>query len=57
MFGFSFLNKRDCRRLLLDYSRSDNPMLKKFPTEGLVDIYYDFFENKLLYLQNDYVEL
>jgi NADH:ubiquinone oxidoreductase subunit C len=57
MFGVSFLNKKDSRPLLLDYSRNEFPMLKDFPTEGYYDIYYNFFENKLAYIQNEFIEL
>lgn len=57
MYGIQYLEKKDCRPLLLDYSRNENPMLKNFPTEGEYDIYYNFFENKLTYLKNDFVEL
>lgn len=57
MFGINFLNKKDNRSLLLDYSRNEFPMLKDFPTEGYRDIFYDFFENKIDYFQNEFVEL
>jgi NADH:ubiquinone oxidoreductase 27 kD subunit len=57
MFGVGFLNKKDSRPLLLDYSRNEFPMLKDFPTEGYYDIYYNFFENKLSYVQNEFIEL
>ena len=32
-------------------------MLKDFPTEGFYEIYFDFFENKLQYIKNEFVEL
>lgn len=57
MFGISFLNKKDNRSLLLDYSRNEFPLLKDFPTEGFSEIYFDFFENKLNYINNEFVEL
>lgn len=57
MFGISFLNKTDSRCLLLDYSKNENPMLKSFPCEGYYDIYYNFFEHKLKYINNDIIEL
>jgi len=47
----------DTRNLLLEYSFTDNPMLKTYPTEGFVDIYYDFFRDQLCYVNHDYVEL
>lgn len=57
MYGIFFLNKKDNRSLLLDYSRNEFPMLKDFPTEGFYEIYYDFFENKLNYVKNEFIEL
>lgn len=57
MFGINYINKTDNRALLLDYSRNENPMLKDFPTEGLSEIYFDFFENKLNYVNNEFIEL
>lgn len=57
MYGISYTNKKDCRPLLLDYSKNENPMLKDFPAEGEYDIYYNFFENKLMYIKNEFVEL
>ena len=57
MYGINYLNKNDNRSLLLDYSRNEFPMLKDFPTEGFYEIYYDFFENKLTYIKNEFIEL
>jgi NADH-quinone oxidoreductase subunit C len=57
MYGIQFLNKKDTRSLLLDYSKNEFPMLKDFPTEGISDIYYNFFENKLVYVKNELIEL
>ena len=57
MYGIDYINKKDCRPLLLDYSKNENPMLKDFPTEGEYDLYYNFFENKLTYIKNEFVEL
>jgi len=47
MFKIMYSNKIDCRRLLLDYSRQENPLLKDFPVEGFNDIFYCFFENQV----------
>lgn len=57
MFGINYTNKSDIRSLLLDYSRNENPMLKDFPTEGYEDVYYNIFEEKIMYIKHDYVEL
>jgi NADH:ubiquinone oxidoreductase subunit C len=57
MYGIQFTGKRDSRPLLLDYSKNEFPMLKDFPTEGVNDIYYNFFENKLTFVKNEFIEL
>lgn len=57
MYGLHFTGKKDARPLLLDYSKNEFPMLKDFPTEGVNDIYYNFFENKLTFIKNDFIEL
>ena len=57
MYGLKYNNKKDNRSLLLDYSRNEYPMLKDFPCEGYYEIYYDFFENKLQYIKNEFIEL
>jgi NADH:ubiquinone oxidoreductase subunit C len=57
MYGINYLNKSDNRSLLLDYSRNEFPMLKDYPVEGFYEIYYDFFENKLSYIKNEFIEL
>ncbi len=57
MYGTTLNTIYDTRNLLLEYSFTDNPMLKTYPTEGFVDIYYDFFRDQLCYVNHDYVEL
>lgn len=57
MFSLQYKLKTDQRLLLLDYSKNENPLLKNFPTEGYADIYYNFFENQLNYLEHEFVEL
>lgn len=57
MYGTLIDTIYDTRNLLLEYSFTDNPMLKSYPTEGFVDIYYDFFRDQLCYVNHDYVEL
>ncbi len=57
MYGLNINTLYDTRNLLLEYSFTDNPMLKTYPTEGFVDIYYDFFRDQLCYVNHDYVEL
>lgn len=57
MFKISFLNKTDSRRLLLDYSKQENPLLKDFPSEGFNDLFYSFFDDQVVYNYTSTVEL
>ena len=57
MFGLNFLNKKDLRKLLTDYTCLDNPLLKSFPCEGFYDVYYNFFEDQVKTFKNTTVEL
>lgn len=57
MFGINYHNKRDIRKLLLDYTKIENPLLKDFPTEGFSEVFYDFFEDQVVFLNNDSIEL
>ena len=57
MFGVNYNFKNDQRIVLLDYSRNETPMIKDFPTEGYNDIFFNFFENQLTYLNHEFVEL
>jgi NADH:ubiquinone oxidoreductase subunit C len=57
MFGINYSSKRDVRKLLLDYSKNENPLLKDFPTEGFSEIFYDFFEDQTMFLGSNVVEL
>lgn len=57
MFNVSFFNKIDTRRLLLDYSKQENPLLKDYPCEGFNDVFYSFFEDQVVYNNSTSVEL
>lgn len=57
MYGLLYYNKNDIRKLLLDYSKLENPMLKDFPCEGIQDVFYSFFENQVVIQKNEIVEL
>jgi NADH dehydrogenase (ubiquinone) Fe-S protein 3 len=57
MFQINYILKKDNRNLLLDYSQNEHPMLKDFPTEGYKDLYYDFIEENLTYVDHHYIEL
>lgn len=57
MFKISFNLKTDTRRLLLDYSKQENPLLKDYPTEGFNDAFYNLFEDQVVYNNSTVVEL
>jgi NADH:ubiquinone oxidoreductase subunit C len=57
MYGLIFYWKNDARKLLLDYSKLENPMLKDFPCEGIQDVFYNFFENQVVVQKNEIIEL
>ena len=57
MFGINYTNKKDIRKLLLDYTKIENPLLKDFPVEGYSEAFYDFFEDQVIFLNNDSIEL
>lgn len=57
MFKISYNFKTDTRRLLLDYSRQENPLLKDYPVEGFSDAFYNFFEDQVVYNNSTVVEL
>lgn len=57
MFRITYNNKTDTRRLLLDYSKQENPLLKDYPVEGFNDVFYNFFEDQVVYTNSTVVEL
>lgn len=57
MSGVTYIFKKDIRKLLLDYSKNENPLLKDFPVEGFSEIFYDFFEDQTIFLDTTIVEL
>lgn len=57
MYGILYYFKYDIRKLLLDYSKIENPLLKDFSSEGLQDIFYNFFENQVTVNKNEIIEL
>jgi len=57
MFKISYNLKTDTRRLLLDYSKQESPLLKDYPVEGFSDTFYNFFEDQVVYNNSTVVEL
>lgn len=57
MYNIQYVNKRDCRKLLLDYTLDVNPMLKNYPTEGEFDCYFSNTENQITLEYFNTVEL
>ena len=57
MFKISFLSKVDTRRLLLDYSKQENPLLKDYPVEGFNDVFYSFFDDQVISKNATTIEL
>jgi NADH-quinone oxidoreductase subunit C len=57
MYGLLYYWKNDIRKLLLDYSKLENPMLKDFPCEGVQDVFYNFFENQVIVSRVETIEI
>lgn len=49
MFGLTFINKWDARRLMVDYSFEGSPLLKQFPVIGYEELEYDYLDKWLFY--------
>jgi len=57
MFRVTYSQKTDSRRLLLDYSKQENPLLKDYPVEGYNDVFYSLFEDQVVFNNSTVVEL
>ena len=57
MYNIPFSQKTDVRRILLDYSKLENPLLKKFPCEGYNELFYSIFENQVVIKSSETIEL
>ena len=57
MFGINYLFKKDVRKLLMDYSNIENPLLKNYPSSGYSDVFYNFFEDQVCLNVNSSNEL
>jgi NADH:ubiquinone oxidoreductase subunit C len=57
MFGINLFSKVDARNLLLDYSRNEAPLLKSFPTTGLMEVHYSILAESVIAQNASAVEL
>lgn len=57
MYGIYFLWKTDIRKLLLDYSKNDSPLLKDYPVSGYQDYFYNILEDTVSFYNNEIIEL
>lgn len=57
MFGIKILKNKDTRNLLLDYTIFINPLNPNYPVEGYNEIFLNIFEDKIEYIQSNYIEL
>jgi NADH:ubiquinone oxidoreductase subunit C len=57
MYNINYLWKNDTRKILIDYSKNEYPLLKNYPSEGFQDVFYNFFENQVAVNRNEVVEL
>ena len=57
MYGINYKWKTDTRKLLLDYSKIEHPLLKEFQCEGTQDVFYNIFNNQVTVLKNETIEL
>jgi NADH:ubiquinone oxidoreductase subunit C len=57
MYNINYLWKNDTRKILIDYSKNEYPLLKDYPSEGFQDVFYNFFENQVSVNRNEVVEL
>ena len=49
LFGISFLNHPDLRRIMTDYNFEGHPLRKDFPLTGHTEVRYDDLEKKVIY--------
>ncbi len=49
MYGLTFANHPDLRRLLTDYGFEGHPLRKDFPTTGYVELRYSESEKRVVY--------
>jgi NADH:ubiquinone oxidoreductase subunit C len=56
-FGLNSLKTADSRNLLLDYSLCTSPLKKVFPTQGLEEVYFNFYTQQVNYYPVNLIEL
>ena len=56
-FGINALVLPDTRNILLDYSFTVNPLKKYFPTQGLEEVYFNFYTQQVELTPTNFVEL
>lgn len=56
-YGTIVLNTPDSRNLLLDYNKEIAPLLKIFPVNGVEEIFFNFNNYNLLYINSSNIEL
>jgi NADH:ubiquinone oxidoreductase subunit C len=57
MYNINYQWKNDTRKILIDYSKNEYPLLKDYPSEGFQDVFYNFFENQVSVTKNEVIEL
>lgn len=56
-FGVNSLVLPDTRNMLLDYSFNVNPLKKYFPTQGLEEVYFNFYTQQVELSPVNFIEL
>jgi len=49
LYGVSFMNHIDLRRILTDYGFEGHPLRKDFPVTGFLEVYYDDENKRIIY--------
>jgi NADH-quinone oxidoreductase subunit C len=49
MFGITFVDNSDLRRLLLDYQFNGFALRKDFPVTGYIELFYFDYESRVIY--------
>ena len=57
LFNTNIVNLTDTRNLLLDYSINQHPLNKSFPTQGLQEVYFNFYSQQTDYITLNTIEL